>query len=160
MTNHTILLSDADESEGKLNPITFTKTNPLNRDWEKIDIANTMKVWLEKGSLEHMIHITCDDCSSSNLPISTQNDTKPFIVIDTIPQKSISRQRRNVNCNPQSTECCRDSLYIDFAEIGWSDWIISPKGYHAYFCRGTCARISSITQSESDHATAIQVSKI
>lgn len=156
--NHTILLSDAEDS-GTLKPITFAKTNAENHDWEKIDIATTMKVWVESGPLEHLLHITCDGCTSDTLPISMHNDTKPFIVIDTIPQRTISRRRRNLNCGPGSTECCRDSIYIDFAEIGWNDWIISPKGYHAYFCRGSCARLASITQSESDHATAIQVRK-
>lgn len=155
--NHNILLSEA--HAGTLKPITFATTNPDNHDWEKIDIAISLKKWVESRQLDSMIHITCDGCTAAEfLPISLHNDTKPFIVIDTIPQRTLTRRRRNINCGPGSSECCRDSLYISFAEIGWGDWIISPKGFHAYFCRGSCSRLASITESGTDHATAIQVS--
>lgn len=155
--NHNILLSEA--HAGTLKPITFAKTNHDNHDWEKIDIATSVKKWVESRQLEIMIHITCDGCTTADfLPISLQNDSKPFIVIDTIPQRTLSRRRRNINCGPGSTECCKDSIFISFAEIGWGDWIISPKGYHANFCRGSCSRLSSMTLPGSDHATTIQVS--
>lgn len=34
--------------------------------------------------------------------------------------------------------CQRRSLYVDFAEVGWSDWIVAPHGYEAYYCQGDC----------------------
>lgn len=34
--------------------------------------------------------------------------------------------------------CCRHSIYVDFAEIGWSDWVLYPAGYTAYYCKGGC----------------------
>lgn len=34
--------------------------------------------------------------------------------------------------------CQRKPLYVDFEDIGWAGWIISPKGYNAYYCKGTC----------------------
>jgi len=34
--------------------------------------------------------------------------------------------------------CQRHPLSVDFEEIGWSGWIISPRGYNAYHCRGSC----------------------
>ena len=36
------------------------------------------------------------------------------------------------------TRCCRFSLEIDFHELGWSDWIVAPASYMAYFCDGDC----------------------
>jgi len=34
--------------------------------------------------------------------------------------------------------CKRHSLYVDFAEVGWNDWIVAPPGYNAHFCHGDC----------------------
>ena len=34
--------------------------------------------------------------------------------------------------------CSRRRFRIDFADIGWSDWIISPKSFDAHYCSGSC----------------------
>ncbi|XP_078055405.1 bone morphogenetic protein 2-like [Mustelus asterias] len=34
--------------------------------------------------------------------------------------------------------CQKHPLYVDFEQIGWSSWIISPRGYSAYYCQGSC----------------------
>lgn len=34
--------------------------------------------------------------------------------------------------------CRKKSLYIDFEEIHYDDWIVQPKGYEAYQCQGKC----------------------
>ena len=34
--------------------------------------------------------------------------------------------------------CARKKLYVDFKALGWSNWIIAPTGYEAYFCQGYC----------------------
>ncbi|XP_055878309.1 bone morphogenetic protein 2-like isoform X2 [Biomphalaria glabrata] len=34
--------------------------------------------------------------------------------------------------------CKRHSLYVNFDEVGWNDWIVAPNGYNAYFCHGEC----------------------
>ncbi|XP_049320964.1 derriere protein-like [Astyanax mexicanus] len=52
------------------------------------------------------------------------------------------RIRRSTHRPPpdhkQFTTCQRAPLYVDFAKIGWSGWIISPRGYNAYQCVGSC----------------------
>lgn len=40
------------------------------------------------------------------------------------------RRRRNL--------CRRRSMYVDFGEIGWDDWIVAPPGYEAFYCAGDC----------------------
>jgi TGF-beta receptor len=69
------------------------------------------------------------------------------------------RRKRNINCHPGVSECCRENLYISFADIGWDEWILQPTGYHAYFCRGSCTNAASITQSGAHHSSLIQVSR-
>ena len=49
--------------------------------------------------------------------------------------------------------CSRHELYVDFDEIGWSGWIISPKGYNAYHCKGGCPFPLGQNQKPTNHAT-------
>lgn len=34
--------------------------------------------------------------------------------------------------------CQRKPLFVDFQDVGWSDWIVAPQGYDAYYCQGDC----------------------
>lgn len=43
-------------------------------------------------------------------------------------------------------------------DLGWDDWIIKPSGYHAYFCKGTCASIAAVALAGSHHQNFITVS--
>jgi TGF-beta receptor len=161
--NHTFLLSEvgfwgANTKFVKSKPLAIAEVDQNVGGWEKIDIVWPVKNWADNHDLEHTVQIACETCSSKTLPISSFHEHKPFIVIDTFPQRTVNRKRRSVNCGPGSSECCRDSLYIDFATIGWNDWIIHPKGYNAYFCRGSCNRVASLTQSGSHHFTVFNVS--
>lgn len=161
--NHTFLLSEVEFLETskkviKLKALTISHVGQDAFVWEKIDLTSSLKMWLQNHNLNPTIELACETCKLEAIPISLHQDHKPFIVINTFPKRTSNRRRRNVNCGASSTECCRDSLYIDFATIGWNDWIIHPKGYNAYFCRGSCNRVASITQSGTHHSTIFNVS--
>ena len=49
--------------------------------------------------------------------------------------------------------CQRQLLYVDFVKIGWSGWIISPKGFNAYHCKGTCPFPLGQNHKPTNHAT-------
>ena len=34
--------------------------------------------------------------------------------------------------------CGRKKLILDFNDIGWGDWVISPKSFKAHYCAGRC----------------------
>ncbi|XP_069744327.1 bone morphogenetic protein 10-like [Narcine bancroftii] len=51
-----------------------------------------------------------------------------------LPLDTPSRARRDAKGN----YCKRSPLHVDFTEIGWNSWIIAPKSYEAYECRGVC----------------------
>ncbi|XP_035262292.1 growth/differentiation factor 2 [Anguilla anguilla] len=44
------------------------------------------------------------------------------------------RQRRQV----RKDYCRRTSLRVNFKDIGWDKWIVAPKEYDAFECRGVC----------------------
>ncbi|KAL8587803.1 hypothetical protein ACOMHN_021021 [Nucella lapillus] len=51
------------------------------------------------------------------------------------------------------SSCSKHKMYVDFDEIGWSGWIISPKGYDAYHCTGQCPFPLGQSQKPTNHAT-------
>lgn len=49
--------------------------------------------------------------------------------------------------------CTRYEMFVDFEEIGWSGWIISPNSYNAYHCAGECPFPLGQSQKPTNHAT-------
>lgn len=50
-------------------------------------------------------------------------------------QATLRKQRRK---NQHKASCKRHSLYVDFSDVGWNEWIVAPPGYHAFYCHGEC----------------------
>ncbi|XP_013113953.1 growth/differentiation factor 8 [Stomoxys calcitrans] len=134
------------------------QTVDVQDEWIKIDIEWPIKRWFGNHELNHLIQITCQSCDMTAMDhiISTEKDYRPFIMVNTQSRKRQTRQKRNINCTHGVTECCREKLYISFADIGWSDWIAAPEGYDAYFCRGSCNTVASVANSGSQHSTFLQ----
>uniref|UniRef100_A0A8C6W849 Bone morphogenetic protein 3 n=1 Tax=Nannospalax galili TaxID=1026970 RepID=A0A8C6W849_NANGA len=51
-------------------------------------------------------------------------------------EQTLKKARRKQWIEPRN--CARRYLKVDFADIGWSEWIISPKSFDAYYCSGAC----------------------
>lgn len=65
----------------------------------------------------------------------------PFVVITTRTKLRKRSRRHAYNCEDGIRQCCKQSLYVDFEELGWNDWIIFPKGYTANYCMGECVQL-------------------
>lgn len=97
--------------------------------------------------------------------------SKPYLVVQVDPYRKRPngqelsdstrrpgrRKRSTPMCGSGVTQCCRDSLYISFQDIGWSDWILAPQGFHAYYCRGSCRSAASVAASSTQHTSLLQV---
>lgn len=131
----------------------------FSEGWVKTDLSFIVRKWVERKRLNHAIQIECSTCEMERnvAPVSIEQTLKPFLVIHTSPLPQKNRPKRNTNCLPEMKECCRDELYISFEDIGWSDWILHPSGYHAYFCRGTCSSAASLTVSGTPYNNVIRV---
>lgn len=66
---------------------------------------------------------------------------QPFVVITTKTRLRKRSRRHAYNCEDGIRQCCKQSLYVDFHELGWNDWIIFPKGYTANYCMGECVQL-------------------
>ncbi|KAH8244123.1 hypothetical protein KR026_000009 [Drosophila bipectinata] len=161
----TIVVSEVEveqQEDSKYLPVAKTiaiQSVDAQDEWMKIDIEWPIKRWIGSHELSHLIHITCESCDVSSMEeiISVDKDYRPFIMIDTQSRRTKSRQKRSINCSSGVTECCREQLYISFKEIGWSNWILQPEGYNAYFCRGSCSSVASVTQAASHHSSLMKI---
>lgn len=163
LLKQTIVVSEVEQGSHnskylpKVKPIAIQSVD-VQEGWMKIDIEWPIKRWFGIHELSHLIHVSCQSCEIKTPDglLSTDKDYRPFIMIDTQNRRRVSRQKRSVNCTNGVTECCREKLYISFDEIGWGDWIISPRGYDAYFCRGSCSTAASIAQSTTHHSSLMR----
>lgn len=61
------------------------------------------------------------------------------------PFKSSTGRRRAKACGKQS-------LYVNFKDLRWQDWIIAPEGYDAYYCNGECNFPHNTHTNATNHA--------
>ncbi|EZA49954.1 hypothetical protein DMN91_011432 [Ooceraea biroi] len=160
--NQTFVLSELDHwdlgGSFEKNTVMAIFETDIGEGWVQTDLAFMVKKWIGRRRLNHAIQIACTTCSMDRdiAPVSVEQTLKPFLVIHTAPFPQKNRPKRNSNCLPEMKECCRDELYINFQDIGWSDWILHPSGYHAYFCRGSCSTAASLTNSGSHYNNVIR----
>lgn len=88
--------------------------------------------------------------SSSSLPLVDDvrpsehlwASQQPLLVTYTDDGRARSRTKRAAEKKHKRKgrrdNCRRHSLYVDFSDVGWNDWIVAPPGYHAYYCHGDC----------------------
>lgn len=66
-------------------------------------------------------------------PRKNQRHKMPLLQFD---EQTIKKARKKQWNEPRN--CARRYLKVDFADIGWSEWIIMPKSFDAYYCSGSC----------------------
>lgn len=63
------------------------------------------------------------------------NPQSPVLSFDAQTMRKARRRQWGDN---QLKGCSRRNLRVDFADIGWSEWVIAPKAFDAYYCAGAC----------------------
>lgn len=63
------------------------------------------------------------------------NTRSPILRFD---EQTMRKARRRQWGDVQDRRCSRRNLRVDFEDIGWSEWVIAPKAFDAYYCAGTC----------------------
>ncbi|KAK7571923.1 hypothetical protein V9T40_014395 [Parthenolecanium corni] len=84
---------------------------------------------------------------------------KPRRIRDVNKKKEKSDAEVSYNVNPLTSEsawsyrnCQIQTLYVNFKDLNWQDWIIAPHGYAAYFCSGLCDFPLNAHMNATNHA--------
>uniref|UniRef100_F6YPH7 Bone morphogenetic protein 3 n=1 Tax=Xenopus tropicalis TaxID=8364 RepID=F6YPH7_XENTR len=84
-------------------------------------------------------------------------ETLPKSPVLHFDERTMKKARRRQWVEPRI--CSRRYLKVDFADIGWSEWIISPKSFDARYCSGTCEFPMPKVLRPSNHATIQSIVK-
>ncbi|NWU13294.1 BMP7 protein, partial [Cephalopterus ornatus] len=148
--------------------------------WEVFNVTQTVSKWFGNSSSNHGLLITTTHVFNNRIEhnlikFAKSQDTlresrNALLVLFTNSNKrrSPSFVPSSTNCSStyqrpraapvpaaksQVTACHRRELYVDFRAIGWSGWIISPSGYNAFYCRGSCLFPLGESLNATNHAT-------
>nr|XP_046233853.1 growth/differentiation factor 10b [Scatophagus argus] len=80
---------------------------------------------------------------------SSEGLSKPQVL--SFDERTMKKARRRQWSEPRV--CSRRYLRVDFADIGWSEWVLAPKSFDAYYCAGTCGFPIPKVVHPSNHAT-------
>ena len=141
--------SDRDPPVSKV-MTTTVMANKSGSEWEVVDVKDIVQLWFNQTMAQqssnatdsgiYTLDISCLDCESeTHKLISSHGRLRPFLVIDLQKPRTLSRNKRSVDCVGRvATHCCRRRFYVNFTKIGWDTWIIYPKGFEANYCDGQC----------------------
>ena len=140
-----------------------SKKVPTNKPgWKQIDLKDAIQKWFTNtisSDDKLTLLVDCSGCDSlvqivlfSNTSESELNTgqlmkenldqhklgLRSFLIINT-QSKAVERAKRHAfNCIHHQQQCCKQSLYVNFTELGWNNWVIQPTGYFANYCVGDC----------------------
>lgn len=138
--------------------------------WHTLAIPRTVQNLLDGGSSPLRLRVSCPLCLEAGAaPVLTpangepatgrDQSHRPFLMVVLQAQEEVAKRRakRALECDGKIRICCKREFYVNFKDIGWSDWIIAPAGYHANYCEGDCPNhMASIGSSPlSFHSTVI-----
>uniref|UniRef100_A0A8C5LPK5 TGF-beta family profile domain-containing protein n=1 Tax=Leptobrachium leishanense TaxID=445787 RepID=A0A8C5LPK5_9ANUR len=145
--------------------------------WEVLTITQAVRAWTDEnknhGLLVVIRNIGATQFDTNIIRFATgkihHESKQPMLVLFTddgrrgvdllvkpnepyVPVTNRTRRTRSLSEDGQ-WPCQRHPLYVDFDEIGWSGWIISPRGYNAYHCKGSCPFPLGQNMRPTNHAT-------
>lgn len=136
-TNISIVVYEVDELFGELQYVDrFEIRETLDK--YHFDISHLFHKWMKQKSSDKMIKI---EITNSN----TQNVINALSVLRNAPNFDVMVFQPNTVTAGTSdcVGCCVIPFYVNFTEIGWNDWILSPPGFYANVCSDTVCSTES-----------------
>ncbi|XP_068998355.1 inhibin subunit beta Ab [Embiotoca jacksoni] len=138
--------------------------------WHTLSIQRSVQTLLDDGGSSLSLRVSCPLCAEAGAspllaPADSERATgrdqshRPFLMVVLRAREEAAQRRvkRGLECDGKIRLCCKRQFYVNFKDIGWSDWIIAPSGYHANYCEGDCPNhMASLGSSSlSFHSTVI-----
>uniref|UniRef100_A0A3Q3LDX5 Anti-dorsalizing morphogenic protein n=1 Tax=Mastacembelus armatus TaxID=205130 RepID=A0A3Q3LDX5_9TELE len=142
--------------------------------WEVFTITQAVRSWMVDEGSNLGLHVVVRTLGGSQMDMklirfasgrNNHQSKQPMLVLftddgrrsTTLESTGLSsRGTRSLDSSEEegvSMPCQRLPLYVDFEEIGWSGWIVSPRGYNAYHCKGSCPFPLGQNMRPTNHAT-------
>uniref|UniRef100_A0A4W5Q5F7 Inhibin subunit beta Aa n=1 Tax=Hucho hucho TaxID=62062 RepID=A0A4W5Q5F7_9TELE len=150
-------------------PLAEKAVDTRRSGWHTFPVSASVQALLKGGGSMLSVKVSCPLCANAGatpILVSTSGNQereqshRPFLMA--VVQQGEGgeprrRHKRGLECDGKVRACCKRQFYVNFKDIGWSDWIIAPGGYHANYCEGDCpSHVASITGSSlSFHSTVI-----
>lgn len=153
--------------EHLLRPLDTKLLDVAAHRWASFDVRPAVERWVADPATNHGLLVTLtladgrppaddDDESAVAFPVAEP----PLLVTyssDEPDGVGRSRVKRSYNKSKARRKgrrdyCRRHSLYVDFSDVGWNDWIVAPPGYQAYFCQGECPFPLTDHMNTTNHA--------
>nr|BAA89012.1 Pf-BMP2/4 [Ptychodera flava] len=152
------ILEPADEGGESIKRLIDSKVVDIrNSSWESFDIRPAVAKWKASQEENHGVEVELTEVQnsqisphkdhvrlrrSSDLAASEWQRQRPLLITYTDDGKRPTRSKRNSERKKGGRKlkpnCRRRSLYVDFSDVGWNDWIVAPPGYNAFYCDGEC----------------------
>ncbi|XP_043544848.1 inhibin subunit beta Ab [Chiloscyllium plagiosum] len=133
--------------EGKGGKAVSEKQVDIKRSgWHTLPVSRTVQTVLASQDRSLMLKVSCDLCQEAGVspvlmePADKEESHRPFLML--LVRESAAHthriRKRGLECDGKVNICCRKQFYVNFRDIGWSDWIIAPPGYYGNYCEGEC----------------------
>ena len=88
--------------------------------------------------------------SSQFYPLELDNDRKDLENEVKRVKRSMADERQNMagsiaDSSEEDTICTLKPWYVTFEQLGWGDWIVTPRGINANYCEGSCSIVRNMT---------------
>ncbi|XP_043920742.1 inhibin beta A chain [Protopterus annectens] len=151
-------------SEGEI-LLTHKTVETRRSGWHTLPVSAAVQALLDRGQSVLDLRVKCQQCKDGGAVVilagkeEKEQSHRPFLMIlarqsEDHPHR---RRKRGLECDGKISICCKKQFFVSFKDIGWSDWIIAPTGYHANYCEGDCPShiAGTSTSSISFHSTVI-----
>ncbi|XP_035214218.1 inhibin beta chain-like [Stegodyphus dumicola] len=175
----TLYVFRVGNSTDQMHHLTSYRHYNITPGWRRLEVGDAVKQWFSAGANRDKLTllVDCTGCDSKLeiILFPDSNDItangkarkirhggheqqlrslRPFLAIAT--ETTEQRRRPKRHSRTCKGHCCRQNLYVSFEDLGWSDWIIAPKGYYANFCMGNCKGPRSYDSFPTFHTHVIE----
>ncbi|KAI5609714.1 anti-dorsalizing morphogenic protein precursor [Silurus asotus] len=123
--------------------------------WLETTVQSARETTFEENEV-YLVIYSNDGRRSSGEGVSTGGQnlafSLEFLKYKSSLQAAVRKRRSRHKRAAENIYCQRTPLYVDFAKLGWSGWIISPRGYNANHCTGSCPFPLSGNLHATNHA--------
>jgi len=151
-------------------------------EWTTYDVAPAVKRWVEKPETNFGLVVWVTHVNGSSIDLkgkeklfkspapafdplmltySTSNrvmeeeeeqDSSPGSRVKRKAPSTSNKKRKTHRTKGRRDYCQRQPMFVDFADVGWNDWIVAPAGYQAYLCQGECPFPLADHHNATNHA--------